>query len=686
MPPTRALRLVVILAALLTAVALWPATPADAAAPALAVAQPPPGSDDDPAPGTSGAERSAAAAQAQAAAAERRARAAAAEARRVAQLAAAAQRVRATWEARGRPARLLIIRDNRVDLVTQGRLTRSALRRAGPLSLTTLSRYLPREWLAIDGGTATLSAAVVLTPQVVFDVGGEVTTLRLRGGPTLPQAASIYTGSGRLVLNGVTVTSADEAGQPLPATPGRPSIVVTSGGRLEATDVTMTDLGTSDDGPEPRPAVQFNAGSTGSVVRSTFARNSVGIRLQGSQDVRIEDVTVVESLGHGLAASRDTGTVLRGVRAERNAGDGVRLNGSATAQPITGVSTAGNGRFGIAGIKLRDVRLEDLATTGDTAGGLELSQAAGVTVSGLTAADEPIAVYSHVTSTNVTLDRLTVTGGRRGVAVEKTTRNLVLQASTFTGVKVSGVAIGGTGVELRDVAVTDSQTGVRVERGAEGVTLTGLRLRGGVDGVVATAGTRGLVLNDLSAVAVENDAVRSFSPDTRLTGGRIVGATCGVTAGAAITIARVSMSLVDDGIRARTRDLVRAEGVDIDAVAVGIDAATESRVEIADSRVRAMEAVRGEYTEQGTNELSLPPLNLLGAIGIPLVLLAVVLELVHVVRQRRIVGRRRRWTPPTVSAEAVRRSVTKAPEEAGEAEAPEQAARSGRARHAVAPH
>ena len=93
-----------------------------------------------------------------------------------------------------------------------------------------------------------------------------------------------------------------------------------------------------------------------------------------------------------------------------------------------------------------------------------------------------------------------------------------------------------------------------------------------------------------------------------------------------------------------------------------------------------MEAVRGEFTEQGTNELSLPPLNLLGAIGVPLILLALILELVHIARQRRIVGRRRPWTPPTVSAEAVQRSVTKAPE------GPEATERPHRPRPAVAPH
>ena len=95
-----------------------------------------------------------------------------------------------------------------------------------------------------------------------------------------------------------------------------------------------------------------------------------------------------------------------------------------------------------------------------------------------------------------------------------------------------------------------------------------------------------MVLHDLSAVGIENDAVRWFSPDARILGGTIVGATTGVTPGAATTISRVSMSLVNGGIRARSPGLVRVEEVDIGAVAVGIDAAVGSPVLLVDSRVR----------------------------------------------------------------------------------------------------
>ena len=256
--------------------------------------------------------------------------------------------------------------------------------------------------------------------------------------------------------------------------------MVTSGGRLDAADVTLTDLGTSDSGPEPRPP-SSSTPTAPARWSGPPSRNSVGLQLDGSRDVRIEDVTVTESLGHGLAISRDSGTVLRGIRAERNAGNGVAST-PAWNEPVTGVSTSGNGRFGIAAIKLRNVRIEDVRSTGDAAGGLELSQEPpGSPWAGSPprTSRSPWVRPRHVRA-DVRLERLAVRGGRRGVAVEKTTHNLVVAASAFDRrVRVAGVVIGGSGVQLRDVAVTDAQTGVRIERGAEDVTLTGLRLQGG---------------------------------------------------------------------------------------------------------------------------------------------------------------------------------------------------------------
>jgi hypothetical protein len=631
-------------AAVLTAAAPAVATAAPAVLPAAVVAAPAPAqSGGNPPGGPSSAEARARAAEAQA-------RAAAQAARRAAQLAQAGQRARATWESHGRPTRMIVIRTNTIDQIDNGRLTRRTPRGAGVLSLPQLDRTLPASWLSIDNGTARLAAAVVLTPGTTLDVGGGgVTQLQLAGGARPGDAAALYTGSGRLVLHGVTVGSVDPAtGQPLAASAGRPFVLVSPAGRLEATDTTFSDLGTIETGEDDRPGVQFNAGSSGALVRTVLARNSGPLQLRGTQGVQLQDVTVSESAGDGMLLDDDRGTTLAGIRAIRNRDDGVRVSGTNTDRPVTGITTAENGGFGISTSRVTGTRISGIRTSGDGSGGLELAQSAGVTVSDMTATDEPVAVFTHIGSTDTVLDRLSITGGRRGVSVEKTTQRLTLQASTIEHSTVAGIAIGGADITLRDVTVRDSHTDLRVERGAARLNVLGMTITGGQDGVVVNAGTTGVVLRDIALSAIENDAVRSFSPDARILGGTISGATTGLNLAAPTVVSGTTVVLVDTGIRSRSPGLVEADDVHVDAVDVGIDAGQGNPFAVSGSTVHALESVRGTVTERGANDLSLPPLNLLGAIGIPLVLLAVVLQQVHLVRRRRS-GEpfRPTWTPPS---------------------------------------
>ena len=128
------------------------------------------------------------------AAAEAQAKAQALAEKRAAQAAAAAQRAQASWDGHGRPNRLIIVKQRSVDLVTNGRLTRQVPRSGGALTLPTLHRFVPGDWLRIADGTADLTAAIVLTPGQSLTLGGDVRTVRLAGGPTPSDAASIYTG------------------------------------------------------------------------------------------------------------------------------------------------------------------------------------------------------------------------------------------------------------------------------------------------------------------------------------------------------------------------------------------------------------------------------------------------------------------------------------------------------------
>lgn len=554
-----------------------------------------------------------------------------------AELAAARRRTTEAWAGRGRPRRMIIVRDDSVDVVSAGRLVTQVGRAPGLMTLSALNRMVPDNWVALADGAARLTATVVLTSGTTLDIGG-VNTLRLAGGPTPADASSIYTGSGRITARGVTVTSVEQGSDsPMPPGPGRPFLVVDGGGRMDTTDAIFSDLGTGVDDPDSRAGVQFNTGSGGSIVRTSFLRDTVGLRLAGSQGVSLDGVTVQESVGDGLVLQGDRGTTLKEVQARANGANGVLVKGvkgGASDRPITGITTSANGEYGVALVGLTAPVVTGVVTAADKIGGLRVNRCTQVTVTDLSATDQPIAVFTHVGSKAVVLDRLHSTGGRRGVVVEKSTAGLVVRQSVIDSPRSVGISIGGHDITLDGVSIKGARTAVRIERGAGGITTRALRLSGGSDGFVANPGTTGVVLSDFVAEGIGNDAVRTFSPDARISGGRIEGADTGIVAGAATAVSDTTVTKVDVGISSRASAATTADRVGIAALSVGIIAAPGASVRLTGSRVHALQALRGSVQLIGFNDLSLPPLNLLGAIGVPLVLLAIVLEALCALRLR----------------------------------------------------
>jgi hypothetical protein len=187
---------------------------------------------------------------------------------------------------------------------------------------------------------------------------------------------------------------------------------------------------------------------------------------------------------------------------------------------------------------------------------------------------------------------------------------------------------------------------VRVERGAAGVAVNGLSMFGGSDGLVALSATKDVVLRNVNSDGVSRTAIRTFSTGLQILDSRISGGSTGVDAGAATTISNTVIDDVQEGIRSRSDDPVVVNDAVVSALSVGINVAPGSPVRLAGSHVDALEAIRGTLSQDGINELSLPPLNLLGAIGVPLIVLALVLEQVQVYRQRGVARAGRRLPPP----------------------------------------
>jgi hypothetical protein len=346
----------------------------------------------------------------------------------------------------------------------------------------------------------------------------------------------------------------------------------------------------------------------------------------------------------------DRATVLSRVKAEHNGDNGVQVAGDVTSRPITGISTTGNHSYGVSVSGQNDLEISNLTLSGDQAGGLELNRVSDSKVHNVTTADEPKGVFLHVNSTNVVLDSMTLTGGRTGILAEKTTKGLHVTGSTIDSAHVAGMAIGGHDTLLDGLTVKGSRTAIRVERGADRVTANKVSLIGGDDGLVTSGGTSGIVVKDLSTDGVRNDAVRNLSPGLQITGGQIRGGNTGMDLQAGTTVTGIQFALTSTGIRARAPDPISLESVTVDAVSVGVEAQPGGPVTLSNSSVHALEAVRGSVTLMGTDDLSLPPLNLLGAIGLPLIFLAALLEVMHLMRQRGF-DPRRRALPPAVAVD-----------------------------------
>jgi hypothetical protein len=556
-------------------------------------------------------------------------------------------KARQSWLDRGRPNRMVTVRIDRVEVVNRGNLTTLVQRRPGTLTLQGLDDMVPNDWITIDGDTATVTTSIVLTPGATMEISG-VPNVRLTGGPELPDASPLYTGGGRLRLEGITLSGVDGNGQQLPFdAAGRPFIEVSNQGELNATDTTITDMGKPVLGQEGAvPAVSFNPGSSGSLVRTTLERNNIGLELSGSQGVQLDGVTVKGSEADGIVLNNDRGTKMANLRAESNGGNGMFVGGrEVNDRTVTGLTTLTNKLYGLVVTEQQGTQINAISTEGDEAGGLRLNQAVDVTVTDFSATDQPIGIFTHVGSTGIVLDNVRTSGGRRGVVVEKSTTNLELRNSTLEGSRVAGVNIGGKEVRVNNVQISDAKAAVRIERGSGHIELAGVTLDGGRDGIVASGGASDVKITDLTANSVSDDAIRTESPGAVISGGTINGGTTGIDVAAATTITALAINGSSEGIHARSPEMVRAENVAIDATNLGLNVLPGSQFTLANSSVHALEAVRGVFVPEGTNNISLPPLNLLAAMGVPLILLAIVLEQVHSFRQRRVGGNKRHLPP-----------------------------------------
>ena len=562
---------------------------------------------------------------------------AASDARRAEHMAAADQAADAEWQRTGKPAQLIVVRPRVIDTVSGGHLTSRLGRGGGPLSLRTLAAYLPPGWLSISGDTVVLSAALALTAGATLDPG--VANLRLSSGPDAASAASIWVGRGTLTLHNITVTSWDSAAQqPTPAAAaGRPFITVGSGGHLDTTDATISDLGVTGSaaGDHHHTGVAFGPGSTGTLVRTRLARNMIGLQLSGSQNVRLDGVTVEHSGGDGLVLHDDHATTLNGIDLTNNARNGVLVTGAVAGRSLSGVNAHGNGDFGAAVVRQTGLQVTGLSTLENRSGGLRLTGCRACAVTGTISGREPIGLLFDGGSSQITVNNPRVHGAARGVVLSHGVTDVDIRGLSVDQSSTVGVAVAATGVQLRGIVVSNSTTAVKVSGSAARVTLTGPTVTGGRDGIVIAGGASAVTLRDVEVRGVRHVGVIVSSPGVVIAGGQIDGGSTGINARAPTTIEGTSVSRVGEGIHVARGVTVHGTRIDVVATHSGIKVDSDGQFVLTNSRVRAHESLRGQVVPRETNAISPPPFPWLGGIGVMLIGMAVLLELLRSIMQWR---------------------------------------------------
>lgn len=348
--------------------------------------------------------------------------------------------------------------------------------------------------------------AWLLTRSVLVSRAAE---LRITEGPLRMVSgtagfASIVAFTGRLVIDGVTVTSWDPAlGAPDTVLDDGRSYLRAVGGRMDLTEVTATDLGFWS-GRTGGVAWTGSTGEpgTGSATATTVGRSHYGMFTSRVTDlvisggavrhnevdgllvhresvgVTVRDLEATGNARHGVAVSAGTQRItLGGITSTRNAGAGVRIDGAplaasasaggASTEPgrgftVEGSSITDNGEVGLLASAAAGLVLRDNAVTGSPDGIVVRGATAGPQlVDNLVDADGfGIAVRDGVTGAQVTGNRV----GPALIAVQVSDAVAALRANTVDGASryavslvgaVDGSTVAGNGLGGRGPAAVD---------------------------------------------------------------------------------------------------------------------------------------------------------------------------------------------------------------------------------------
>ncbi|MFF4402767.1 right-handed parallel beta-helix repeat-containing protein [Streptomyces sp. NPDC001480] len=249
-----------------------------------------------------------------------------------------------------------------------------------------------------------------------------------------------------------------------------------------STDVAL-DKVTVKDSVEDGVVLKDDQGTT---VRELTVEGSGGngVTVGGTDRRTLSGVTTRDSHGAGVKAAAQRGLTLRATVSHHDSGGGIRLSScvSCTVDKAvvdgspSGIEVSGTG----AQVAVRDARLTaggdgpgagvslgaDIAgatVTGGTISGYDSGVAVGgpgVRVAGTTVSGAGTGVKVYGRAHDVTLDSVTVRGGRAGVTASAGTKGVVLSGVRISGTSRKGLTSASEGLVVDGGSVSDTVTAV----------------------------------------------------------------------------------------------------------------------------------------------------------------------------------------------------------------------------------
>jgi hypothetical protein len=555
----------------------------------------------------------------------------------------------------GGTGRVIVMRPGYAQLMQAGVIRRYVPLPYGPVSIETLVRAVnDPAWASVSArGELILRVGISQRPGTNLRIQPPVRIVRLVDSPVSP--AFLAGTRATVSFQGVTVTSAAGSAGVAKESAHRPYVRYLNGSTVSMSSARFEGLGSAS---TRHRGVTVGSGGVVTAVDTVFRASSRGLDMYRAARVALTRVSATDNSDAGVLINKARSVHLTDVNATDNAGTGLVLRGPMPVAPaLTRVASGRNGT-GVELSQLGKAPLGPLRTDHNRQAGIVLDRCLNCVLTGVEATGDRTGILIERQSSGASVQQSTVwfasqhgvlvaAGGAhlREVTVESApwgvgmrvlprVRDVAVESSTLRGGAVA-VSTDGVNTSVSNVSMTGAQIGLRIGREADGVAVTAVRVTDSQTGLQANTGARGITVEALNVTQRGGHGIRSAAQQISISNSEFHGAEHGLRLEGIATVRASTVFDADEAVVAGPHGHLTLVGGRLHGHTLGLRIADSAQVVLQDVAVDAPRGARGPIQLRGTTELPAMPLRWIGVFGLVVVAVAVALEVMRRLRERR---------------------------------------------------